>query len=136
MKQPQHATRERLALALVVVDLMLLTGACSFMLDTSTTQCQSDQDCQRFAGAVCNVTNRVCVAPRDAGVSDASTSIADADLAADAVEICTGPGGCFSCTPSNESQILSHCTDTVCVPFDNKRLTLLGDDGGLRPLPQ
>jgi len=141
MKQARHATRERLALALVVFGLALLTGACSFMLDTSTTQCQSDQDCQRFAGAVCDPIKSVCVASRDAsvsdvGVSDASTAIADVNSTADTAETCTGPSGCFSCTPNNESQILSHCTDTVCVPFDNKRLTLLGDDGGLRPLPQ
>jgi hypothetical protein len=136
MKQARHATRERLALALVVFGLVLLAGSCSFMLDTSTTQCQSDQDCQRFAGAVCDPSKRVCVASRDASISDASTAIADVNSTADTAESCTGPGGCFSCTPSNETQILSHCTDTVCVPFDNKRLTLLGDDGGLRPLPQ
>lgn len=141
MKQARHATQERLALALVVLGLVLLTGACSFMLDTSTSQCQSDQDCHRFAGAVCDPSKNVCVASHDASVSnasvsDTSTAIADVNTMADTAEICTGPGGCFSCTPSNESQILSHCTDTVCVPFDNKRLTLLGDDGGLRPLPQ
>jgi hypothetical protein len=141
MKQARHATQERLALALVVFGVVLLAGSCSFMLDTSTTQCQSDKDCQRFAGAVCDPGKKVCVASRDAGVSDASvsdasTAIADVNSMVDTAEICTGPGGCFSCTPSNETQILSHCTDTVCVPFDNKRLTLLGDDGGLRPLPQ
>jgi len=150
MKQARQGTRNRLASALMVFGLatgsVLLAGACSFILDTSITQCQSDRDCQPFAGAVCDVTHHVCVPSHDASVSDASLSdaiaseasiaIADADLVTDAAESCTGPSGCFSCTPSNESQILSHCTDTVCVPFDNKRLTLLGDDGGLRPLPQ
>ena len=107
------------------------------MLDTSITQCQRDQDCQRFAGTACDVTHHVCVATRDASACiDASASIADADSTPDAVESCTGPGGCFSCTPSYEFQFLSHCTDSICVPFDNKRLTLLGDNGALRPLPQ
>ena len=131
MKQERHATCERLALFGLAAASLLLAGACSFMLDTSTTQCQSDQDCQRFAGAVCDVIDRVCVASRDA-----STSSSDVDPTTDAAESCNGPSGCFSCTPSNETQILSHCTDTVCVPFDNKRLTLMGDDGALRPLPQ
>lgn len=131
MKQERHPTHERLALFGLAAAGLLLAGACSFMLDTSTTQCQSDQDCQRFAGAICDVIHRVCLAP-----SDASTSTANVDLAADAAESCTGPNGCFSCTPNDESQILSHCTDSTCVPFDNNRLTLLGDDGGLRPLPQ
>ena len=131
MKQERHATCERLALFGLAAASLLLAGACSFMLDTSTTQCQSDQDCQRFAGTICDVVHRVCLAP-----NDASTSTANVDRAADAAETCTGPNGCFSCTPNDESQILSHCTDSTCVPFDNNRLTLLGDDGGLRPLPQ
>ena len=133
MKQAQNATRERLALALfsVAASSVLLTGACSLTLDTSTTQCQSDQDCRRFTGSVCEVTSRVCVAPRDAG-----TSVPDVGSTADAAEGCSGPSGCFSCAPSNEAQILSHCTDSICVPFDNNRLTLLGDEGALRPLPQ
>jgi len=101
------------------------------MLDTNTTQCHSDKDCQRFAGAVCEVSQRVCVAPRDAGATTP-----DARTTADAVESCTGPSGCFTCTPTDESQILFHCTDSTCVPFDNTRLTLVGSDGGFRPLPQ
>jgi hypothetical protein len=133
MKQARNATRERLALALfsVAAGSVLLTGACSLTLDTSTTQCQSDQDCRRFTGSVCNVTNRVCVAPRDAG-----TSVPDVGSTADAVASCIGPNGCFACTPNNESEILSHCTDSTCVPFDNNRLMLMGSDSALRPLPR
>ena len=133
MKQARSATRERLALALfrLAASSMVLTGACSLTLDTSTTQCQSDQDCQRFTGSVCDVTNRVCVAPRDAG-----TGVPDMGSTADTAEGCSGPNACFVCTPSNESEILSHCTDSTCVPFDNNRLMLMGSDGALRPLPQ
>lgn len=101
------------------------------MLDTSTTQCHSDKDCQRFAGTICDLSQRVCVPSRDAG-----TRTPDTDSTADTVESCSGPSGCFACTPSDESQILSHCTDSICVPFDNNRLTLMGSDGGLRPLPR
>lgn len=99
------------------------------MLDTSVTQCNSDSDCQAFAGTVCDMINRVCVGRRDAGTDDAGLG-----TSSDAAQVCSGLGGCFSCTPSNEAEILSHCTDTTCVPFDNKRLTLMADDGSLRPL--
>jgi hypothetical protein len=131
MKRARHATPEKTTLALfrLAAASVLLAASCSFMLDLGTTQCQSDQDCQRFPRAVCDVPNRVCVAPRDAGIADVNST-------GDAEDTCTGSSGCFSCTPSNEAQILSHCTDTVCMPFDNKRLTLMGGDGGLRPLPQ
>ena len=133
MKQARHGTRERLALVLfsLAAGSVLLAGACTFMLDTSTTQCHSDEECQRFAGTVCNVSQRVCVPSRDAGAA-----VADVGLAPDAAASCTDPSGCFACTPSNESEMISHCTDSTCVPFDNNRLTLMGSDGGLRPLPQ
>lgn len=133
MKQPRNATQERLALALfsLAAGGALLASACTFMLDTSTTQCRSDQECQRFAGSICDMGQRVCVAARDA-----STSVPDVGSTADAVASCTSPNGCFACTPSNESEILSHCTDSTCVPFDNNRLMLRGSDGALRPLPQ
>jgi hypothetical protein len=116
-----------------------LLTACSWTLDTSITQCTRDKDCQAFAGTVCDVRNGVCVKPHDAGaaVAEVSAPVADAasDAASDATPSCTGPGGCFACTPGDESEILSHCTDSLCVPFDNKRLTLMADDGSLRPLP-
>jgi len=133
MKQARNPTQYRLVMALfgLAAGSVLLAGSCSFTLDTSTTQCHSDKDCQRFAGAICDVNQRVCVASRDAG-----TSTPDVGATADALESCTGSGGCFTCTPGDESQILARCTDSTCVPFDNNRLTLVGDDGGLRPLPQ
>jgi hypothetical protein len=120
-----------LGIATLAAGCALLAGACSLLLDTSVTQCTRDKDCQSFAGTVCDVQDSVCVKPRDAGTNFAEAG-APVDAAADT---CVGPAGCFSCAPSNESEIISHCTDTICVPFDNKRLTLMADDGSLRPLP-
>lgn len=128
--------------------LLMAASACSLMVDTSTTQCRSDRDCARF-GAVCSLEQRVCVSPvvsdhpdashTDVAASPGSNETPDAgradtpgDLAAPR---CTGPGGCFACTPTSEEQILSLCTDSLCVPFDNARVTLLTSDGHLRPLP-
>ena len=133
MEKGRYGIRQGLVLALfgLAAGSVPLAGSCTLTLDTSTTQCQGDKDCQRFAGATCDVSQRVCVARRDAGASTP-----DAGTTADATQSCTGPGRCFACTPSNESEILSHCTDSTCVPFDNNRLTLVGTDDGLRPLPQ
>ena len=133
MKQPRRGTRVRLALTVfgLAAGSALLAGACSYTLDTNISQCKIDKECQRFAGAVCDVNQHVCVASHDAGMVTP-----DAGSSADTAASCSGPSGCFACTPSDESQILSHCTDSTCVPFDNNRLTLVGGDGGLRPLPQ
>lgn len=134
MNHPTNVRATRLGLSVAMATLAaacaLLAGACSLMLDTSVTQCNSDNDCRAFTGTVCDVGNHVCL-----GRPDASTGLAEVGPPIDAAAACTGPGGCFSCTPSNETEILSHCTDTTCVPFDNRRLTLMADDGSLRPLP-
>lgn len=43
--------------------------------------------------------------------------------------------GCYSCAPKDISTLENACTGAVCTPFDNKRLTLLGEDGKLPGLP-
>ncbi len=113
--------------------LLMAASACSLMVDTSTAQCRSNQDCVRF-GAACNLEQRVCVSASPGGMEspDAGRLDAPGDLAGPS---CTGPGGCFACTPVTEEQIASQCTDSTCVPFDNGRVTLLAPDGHLRPLP-
>lgn len=114
--------------------LFMAAGACSLVVDTSITQCRSDRDCTRF-GAVCNLEQRVCqnasTSPEqrlDSGTPDVVTDTA-------AEPICQGPNGCYACPPTTETEIVSQCTDSLCVPFDNSRVTLLGADGRLRPLP-
>lgn len=113
--------------------LLMAASACSLVVDTSTTQCRSDQDCARF-GAVCNREQRVCVSasPAATGSPDAGLSDTPGDLAGPS---CMGSNGCYACTPTNEEQLASLCTDSICIPFDNARVTLLTSDGHLRPLP-
>jgi hypothetical protein len=43
--------------------------------------------------------------------------------------------GCYSCAPTDSATLENACTSSSCVPFDRKRLTLLGADGKLPPLP-
>ena len=61
-------------------------------------------------------------------------NVVDAGLA-DATLSCHGAGGCFQCSPTSDQEFLSTCTDSTCIPFDNKRLTNLSFDGTLKNLP-
>jgi hypothetical protein len=114
-----------LGLGLPLAALSLLQ-ACSVLLNSDTTQCQSDPDCEHFSQTVCDLKSHVCVAsptlPVDSGAPDVTVS-------------CLAPSGCFQCTPTTDQEFLSGCTDSTCIPFDNKRLTNLSPDGTLKPLP-
>ncbi len=114
--------------ALLLPAAMLL-GSCSVLLDKQTAQCESDRDCARFSMTVCDRRARVCVAsPADAATADVATS-------SDTADSCQGPAGCYACQPSNDDQVQAACTDSTCIPFDNKRVTTLNPDGTLKPLP-
>lgn len=114
-----------LGLGLPLAALFLLP-ACSVLLNSEATQCQSDTDCANFSQTFCEPTSHVCVAnpalPMDGGTADVTVS-------------CLAQSGCFQCTPTTDPEILSSCTDSTCIPFDNKRLTNLGPDGTLKALP-
>jgi len=74
--------------------LVVGAGGCSLLLDRSTTQCKTDDDCTRFGGhPLCQ--EGVCVA---SGL---------------------GPEGCFEGTPMTQSQFLNACSTAQNVPFDN-----------------
>jgi hypothetical protein len=49
------------AVWLATVLALALGSGCSLALDTSGTQCQRNQDCARFSGAVCDTIRRLCV---------------------------------------------------------------------------
>ena len=45
-------------------------------------------------------------------------------------------GQCYPCKPSSDPQYLNACTDSTCVPFDDKaRVTKLPLDGALPQVP-
>ena len=46
--------------------LAAVPAACSFIVESSGTQCQVDEDCARFPGSRCDVAGGVCV-PLDGG---------------------------------------------------------------------
>jgi hypothetical protein len=45
-------------------------------------------------------------------------------------------GECYPCKPATDPQFLNACTDSTCVPFDDKaRVSKLPLDGALPPVP-
>lgn len=50
---------------------------------------------------------------------------------------CLGPMDCWNCDPVEPEQLLNHCTNADCEPFENtpERLPLLERDGSLPPIP-
>lgn len=110
---------------LIVVVLLFLQG-CSVLIDANADQCKSDADCAGFANAMCNLGQHVCVPRPPAAESDAGS---------DGVPSCQGKTGCYQCTPATDFELLTGCTDSTCIPFDNTRLTNLNTDGTLKPLP-
>lgn len=124
------ARRLRTAALGVAVGLgLLVIYSCSVIVETRDTQCQSDSDCTSFAAdAHCDPTSRVCVGPSSGSSSSGSSS------GGCSVDGGIDGGGCYACTPVDDSQLLNACT-TGCVAFDNKRVTLLPADGKLPSLP-
>jgi hypothetical protein len=125
--------------AALVLALLSWCG-CTLLLDTNATQCGHDSDCLSFGRAVCDVPRGVCISASsdlDATVPDAAARAeVTPDALAQAPIRCQGANGCLTCTPTNDPECLSACTDSTCVPFDNHaRLTNLADDGSLKPLP-
>ena len=80
--------------------------------------------------AVCDLHGQVCVAS-----SDGPPAAYDAASVPDVIESCQAASGCFQCTATTDQEIRSACTDSLCIPFDNARLTNLNLDGTLKPLP-
>jgi len=93
----------------VLAGLLLCIGACSFIVESKTDQCQSDADCARFSDhPVCH--DGVCVA---SGL---------------------GPPGCFFGDAGTPDEYANQCSTSQCLKFDNcARLNLCGD-AALPPL--
>lgn len=78
----------------LAIGALLSSAGCSLLIDRSTTQCQTDNDCLRFGGhPLCQ--QGVCVA---SGL---------------------GPEGCFAGTPQTQTDYLNACSTAQNVPFDN-----------------
>jgi hypothetical protein len=144
MRNQSTSPRRLLARAAVVVAAalgLLAVYSCSLIVETSSTQCQTDMDCANIAGyPKCNTATGVCVtngSSSSSGMSSSGTTSSssgsppscDVDGGIDA-------GGCYDtslamCSMNlDNSQLLNGCT-TGCIAFDNTRVTLL--DGGVLP---
>jgi len=54
-----------------------------------------------------------------AGESAAEGGAATGGNAGGGADPCTGTNGCYSCVPTSSSELLNHCTDAVCVGFND-----------------
>jgi ABC-type phosphate transport system substrate-binding protein len=90
--------------------LSLLLVACSLILDRSSAQCSTDDDCKSF-GAHPYCRQGVCT------------------------ESSLGPPGCFFGTPSTPAEFANQCSTAQCETFDNcDRLGLCSPGATLPPL--
>ena len=125
------AARSAIPMLLALVPL----GACSLLLETSAVQCTRDADCARFPAASCDLGTHLCV-PRSSAVQPPTGSGGSGAGGAGggAAPLCREADGCHACLTASAG-FLNACTDGTCLPFDNRRVTRLGSDGSLAPLP-
>ncbi|MFT3766083.1 MAG: hypothetical protein QM820_11285 [Minicystis sp.] len=81
-------------------------ASCTLLIETRTSQCESNADCAHFPNAACDTAQHLCVDKECAG------------------------GQCV-CNPETPTDILNGCPKGECSPFDNTRVPGLGPDGGL-----
>jgi|HubBroStandDraft_1064217.scaffolds.fasta_scaffold04206_7 ABC-type phosphate transport system substrate-binding protein len=101
--------RRTLAVALPLA-MGFVCAACTVLVNSSTSQCQTDSDCAHFGGhPYCQ--NSVCV----------SSGL--------------GPSSCFYGSPAQSQDFLNQCSTAECLPFDNcERIGICGStsaDAGL-----
>ena len=102
-------------LVALLLTLGLSLAGCS-LGNISPDACTKDSECAALFGAASRCDNGYC-----SGDPSCDQSV--------------DGHACFSCPPTAHSEFLNACTDASCVPFDTKRLTKLGPDGKLPPLP-
>jgi hypothetical protein len=95
--------------------ILAVAAGCSLFVRFED-ECSADSDCaERGAQFACR--SHVCVVPNDQGGDGG-----------------TGDGACP--TPTTNTEFLNACTNAQCFPFDDKvRVTKLGPDGSLPPVP-
>jgi hypothetical protein len=115
--------------------LWALSGAtgCSIVVESPDRQCERDEDCAGFEGAVCD--GGACV-PRDAATTSTGPGSGASSSASSGTGGCEGDDGCFACEPTKQAEFLNACTNAACVPYDNAQLEgLLLPDGSVPPVP-
>jgi Cys-rich repeat protein len=137
--RPRHHRIHRAGAWALAVFALFTAVACSLLVENSGEQCQSDKDC----GSGFRCEKNICVTAAGIGGSGGmSTSSASSSSSSSSsgttcdVDGGIQGGGCFDCEPTSNAELLNHCTDSQCFPFDNaKRIEALADGGKLPPLP-
>jgi hypothetical protein len=144
LSHARGAPRRRGLAAAALLGLALSTmAACSLLVEKRDQQCSADADCAQFAGAVCDTAEHVCKIKGGTGGGGGSTTSTTTSSTGTTTTTGTGGSGggscdggsCYACEPATTEEFLNHCTTAPCKAFDRKRLTKLGADGKLPPLP-
>ncbi len=96
--------------ARIAVGLVVACGACTLIVDRSSTQCASDTDCERF-GSHPFCENGVCV---PSGL---------------------GPPACFFGAPEQQQDFFNQCSTAQCQAFDDCHRLSLCDGGSPALIP-
>lgn len=99
---------------------LLLTGACTLILDRDKTQCSSNGDCAHFSAAAVCVEN-VCQLGEsaDANIDQSAPDANVGDGASDAGDAGFSNPSCFAGTPTTNDEFANACTHAECHVFDN-----------------
>lgn len=99
-----------------IAGLLASASGCSVLVGFKD-ECTRNEDCaSKGAGLVC--MSNLCV-------SDESMNTQDAGVDCSAWNPATGE--CFPCAAQNQLQLLNACTGSMCVPFDESRVTKIMD---------
>jgi hypothetical protein len=142
MRNQSTSPRRFLARAGVLVAVAMGLAAvysCSLIVETASTQCQTDADCVNIMGyPKCNATMGVCVTSTTTSSSSGSMSSSSGAPPSCDVDGGIDGGGCYDtslamCTTNlDNSELLNGCT-TGCIAFDNGALMGFVDAGYALP---
>ncbi len=130
MRSSRFSSRTRPGVVLGL-STILVTAACSLIVDTKADQCTTDADCKSLLNqpaAVCQ--SGVCLASAVDGAGSDATSSNDGPG-----EEGSGGDACVPKIPTTQDDFLNEtCTSAECIPFDNCARLAICDGGALPAL--
>ena len=106
-----------------IAGVLLSASGCSLLVDFED-ECTTNEECaSKGAGLVC--VSNLCVTQESA----------QGDAGVDCSAWTPATGECYACPAENQLQLLNSCTGSMCVPFDESRVTKIVD-GSFPAVPE
>lgn len=129
------------AAALSIAIAAIALGGCS-LGNVRQDDCANSEQCSEAFGLGSTCTNGYCTEPLECDTADDCTALFGngtciAGVCSGSCESTQKLSGlpCYACKPQTPQEFLNACTSSMCSPFDRSRLTKIGSDGTLPPLP-